>query len=65
MSKSTSIALSDHFRASLRLLEMAEKKLEQLRAALIESEKSGPAEDFDFTLFLADMHQRQDATGHL
>tara|TARA_R110002072_G_scaffold87699_1_gene197733 strand:- start:289 stop:585 length:297 start_codon:yes stop_codon:yes gene_type:complete len=67
MSKSTSVALSDHFRAfaerkvaegrfgstsevvraGLRLLEMEEKKLETLRAALIEGEQSGVLEDFD------------------
>lgn len=67
MSKSTSVALSDHFRAfverkvaegrfgstsevvraGLRLLEMEEEKLEALRAALIEGEKSGVLHDFD------------------
>ncbi|MBV2146734.1 type II toxin-antitoxin system ParD family antitoxin [Sphingobium sp. AS12] len=81
-SKTTSIALGDHFRAfaerkvsegrygstsevvraGLRLLESEEQKLEALRAALIEGEESGPAESFDFDLFLADMHQRHRKT---
>jgi antitoxin ParD1/3/4 len=39
--------------AGLRLLEEQEKKLEALRAALIEGEESGPAEDFDFDAFIA------------
>jgi antitoxin ParD1/3/4 len=49
---------SEVVRAGLRLLELEEEKLERLRAALIEGEESGPAEAFDFDLFLAEMHQR-------
>ncbi len=44
---------SDVMRAGLRLLEAEEAKLEALRAALIEGEESGIAEDFDFDTFLA------------
>jgi antitoxin ParD1/3/4 len=44
---------SDVVAAALHLLE-DEKKLERLRAALIEGEESGfPEEDFDFDEFLA------------
>jgi len=42
--------------AALRLLE-DEKKLERLRAALIEGEESGEAREFDFDAFLTRMHQ--------
>jgi len=43
---------SDVVRASLRLLEEQETKLERLRAALIAGEESGPARPFDFDAFL-------------
>ncbi|MFB0873054.1 MULTISPECIES: type II toxin-antitoxin system ParD family antitoxin [unclassified Sphingobium] len=78
MSKTTSVALGDHFReyaerkvregrygstsevirAGLRLLEDEEKRLEALRAALIEGEESGLATEFDLNAFLAEMHTR-------
>jgi antitoxin ParD1/3/4 len=44
---------SDVVRAALRLLEEREAELEVLRAALIEGERSGQAEPFDFDAFLA------------
>jgi len=43
---------SDVVRAGLRLLEEHEARTESLRAALIEGEKSGPAEVFDFDKFI-------------
>ena len=43
---------SDVVRAGLRLLEEYEVKVEALRAALIEGEKSGPATPFDFDAFI-------------
>lgn len=46
---------SDVVRAGLRLLEEREAKLADLRAALIEGEESGVAEDFDFDQFIAEI----------
>jgi antitoxin ParD1/3/4 len=43
---------SDVVRASLRLLEDRESKLERLRDALIAGEESGPSRPFDFDAFL-------------
>jgi antitoxin ParD1/3/4 len=47
---------SEVVQAGLRLLEVREAKLEQLRDALIEGEQSGPARSFDEEAFLARMH---------
>ena len=44
---------SDVVRAGLRLLEEQEAKLAVLRAALIEGERSGPSDAFDFDDFIA------------
>ena len=44
---------SDVVRAGSRLLEEQEMKLEALRAALIEGERSGPSAPFDFGAFIA------------
>jgi antitoxin ParD1/3/4 len=46
---------SDVVRASLRLLEEREARLQALRAALIEGEQSGPSESFDFDAFITEM----------
>ena len=43
---------SDVIRAGLRLLEEHEARVEALRDALIEGERSGPAAPFDFDAFI-------------
>ena len=43
---------SDVVRAGLRLLEEHEIRLEALREALAEGERSGPAAPFDFDAFI-------------
>ena len=43
---------SDVIRAGLRLLEEHETRVEALREALIEGERSGPASPFDFDAFV-------------
>ena len=45
---------SDVVRAGLRLLEEHEARLSALQAALIEGERSGEPESFDFDDFLKD-----------
>ena len=45
-------SVSDAVRAGLRLLEAEEAKLDALRTALAEGEKSGKAEPFDFDAFI-------------
>ena len=45
---------TDVVRAGLRLLEEREAKLAALREALIEGERSGSAEPFDFEAFIAE-----------
>ena len=44
---------SDVVRAGLRLLEEHETRVEALRDALVEGERSGPAVPFDFDAFIA------------
>jgi antitoxin ParD1/3/4 len=48
---------SDVVRAGLRLLEEQELKIERLRDALIEGERSGEPTPFDLNDFLDDMHR--------
>jgi antitoxin ParD1/3/4 len=43
---------SEVVRAALQLLEEHEAKLEALRGALIEGERSGPSEAFDLDAFI-------------
>ncbi|MBX9859487.1 MAG: type II toxin-antitoxin system ParD family antitoxin [Sphingomonas sp.] len=47
---------SEVVREGLRLVEAREAKLEQLRAALIEGENSGPAVPWNLQEFLDEMH---------
>ncbi len=55
---------SDVVRASLRLLEEQEAKLERLRAALIAGEESGPSRPFDFDAFLKRKNREYQARKH-
>lgn len=52
---------SEVVREGLRLVEAREAKLEQLRAALVEGENSGPAVPWDLKEFLAEMHVEHQA----
>lgn len=49
---------SEVVRSALRLLESEEKKLKELRSALIEGENSQMVENFNSDQHLADLHQR-------
>lgn len=52
---------SEVVREGLRLVEAREAKLEQLRAALIEGENSGPAVPWNLQEFLDEMHAAHQA----
>ncbi|HJV41459.1 type II toxin-antitoxin system ParD family antitoxin [Caulobacter sp.] len=54
---------SEVVRAGLRLLESHEAKLAVLRAALIEGEKSGFIEDFDFDAFIEERRRESNTHG--
>lgn len=49
---------SEVVRSALRLLESEEKKLKELRNALIEGENSQMVENFNSDQHLADLHRR-------
>ena len=49
---------SEVVRAALRLLESKEKKLSELRDALVEGENSAIIEDFDAGKHLEDLHSK-------
>ena len=48
---------SEVVRAGLRLLEEHEMRIRVLRQALIDGERSGPSQSFDFEHFIARKHQ--------
>ena len=49
---------SEVVRSALRLLESEEKKLKELRNALVEGENSPMVEDFDAKKHLAELHSK-------
>ena len=49
---------SEVVRSALRLLELEEQKLKELRNALIEGENSPMIEDFDANKHLSDLHRK-------
>lgn len=49
-------SVSEVVQAGLRLLEEQERKVEALRAALIEGEESGKSGPFDFDAFIERKH---------
>jgi len=49
---------SEVVRSALRLLELEEQKLKELRNALIEGENSPMVEDFDANKHLSDLHRK-------
>ena len=51
---------SEVIRAGLRLLELEEKKLEDLRTALDKGEQSGVAQDFDYNGHLKSLHMENE-----
>lgn len=50
---------SEIVRAGLRMLEEHESRVEALRSALIEGEKSGPARKFEVDKFLSSVKKRK------
>jgi antitoxin ParD1/3/4 len=53
---------SEVVRAGLRLLEEREASLQVLRSALIEGERSGVSQPFDFEAFIAEKRKSAPAT---
>lgn len=51
-------SVSEVVRTALRLLESEEKKLRELRSALIEGENSPMVENFDADQHLSDLHRK-------
>ena len=51
-------SVSEVVRSALRLLETEEKKITELRAALIEGEKSGMVDNFNPKEHLAELHKK-------
>jgi len=49
---------SEVVRTALRLLESEERKLKELRNALVEGENSAMVEDFNHEKHLADLHKK-------
>jgi antitoxin ParD1/3/4 len=53
-------SVSEVIRTALRLLESEERKLNDLRNALIDGEQSGFVEDFDSKEFLKTLHKKHE-----
>jgi antitoxin ParD1/3/4 len=51
---------SEVIRAGLRLLELEERKIEELKSALEIGEKSGIAQDFNATSHLKSLHSKKE-----
>jgi len=56
---------SDVVRTALRLLETEEKKIQALRAAIEEGEKSGMVENFDPQAHLEELHRKHYEKGKI
>jgi len=52
--------VSEAVEAGLRLLQTRDREIEAIRAAIIEGEESGEAEEFDFDAFLAEKRRQRE-----
>ena len=52
--------VSEAVEAGLRLLQTRDNEIEAIRAAIIEGEESGEAEEFDFDAFLAEKRRQRE-----
>lgn len=52
--------VSEAVEAGLRLLQTRDNEIEAIRAAIIEGEESGEAEEFDFDAFLVEKRRQRE-----